>query len=121
MLRRDSTPLYPEVRFRGNVTNGATAPEWLRHAYRTACTYTDGRAQYKRQTAGLLAPGVIAREMLHRDTTYRDEVLRGIPQSLQATVAIVPQFGHDRFLPNLLQFINDSTILRYNLATDKCR
>jgi hypothetical protein len=33
------------------------------------------------------------------------EVLRGFPQSLKANAGIVPQTGHDRFLPDPSQFI----------------
>jgi hypothetical protein len=33
------------------------------------------------------------------------EIFRGLPQSLQANAGTVPQFSHDRCLPNYFQFI----------------
>lgn len=40
---------------------------------------------------------------LSQDTAILIEVFPGIHQTLQANVAIMPQTGHDRFLPDPLK------------------
>jgi hypothetical protein len=39
---------------------------------------------------------------LGRDTAYYNFIFRGLPQSFYANHGVVPQIGHDCFVPNLL-------------------
>jgi hypothetical protein len=51
---------------------------------------------------------------LCRDTGY-PEVLHGSPQFLTVNTGIVPQLGHDRFLPNPLKFVYHPSIRSYTV------
>jgi hypothetical protein len=77
--------------------------------HQTTWCYTQGQNRTDGQKLKIYIWEVFGSN-LSKDTDILSEVFHAFPQFFQANVVMIPQLGHDCFLPNPFQFINHPTI-----------